>query len=191
MVGCNHPGCTNPRVCALEGLQLCMSHFISACYRKLDELAELIQQRDFKSTSVHPIRRFLVECTSQAVSQALKVQGIRNQERAQLLDILLSAGDLLGKLRRSPRAIGFVPVRLCGNSYNQPWVEETVTQVLSKHGAMLRCTRPYTQSGTLDLVRLDTGRSALARVVWQEREKSGLHKVAVEILNHNNFWNWS
>ncbi len=184
---CSHPECTKTRVSALEARPLCRSHFISACYRRLDELADLIRQ----AAPPHSIRRFLAECASQAVSQALRVQDLSNQERAQLLDILLSAGDLLGKLRRSPRAIGFVPVRLCRSSSTQPWVEETVTQVLSKHGALLRCTRPYAQGGTLDLVRLDTGQTAIARVVWQETEECGLHKVAVEILNYNNFWNWS
>jgi hypothetical protein len=184
---CSHPECANTRVSALEARQLCMSDFISACYRKLDELGDLIRQ----AAPPHSIRPFLVECASQAVSQALRVQDLSNQERAQLLDILLSAGDLLGKLRRSPRAIGFVPVRLCGGSLTRSWVEETITQVLSKHGALLRCTRPYAQGETLDLVRLDTGKAAIVRVVWQKTEECGSRKVAVEILNDDNFWNWS
>ncbi len=191
MFRCSHPRCTNLPVGALEARQVCMSHFISACYRKLDELATFIGQNDFKVVPPHSIRRFLIECTNQAAYQARRGQDLSNRERAQLLDILLSAGDLVGRLRRSARTIGFVPVRLCGSSLTQPWKEETVTQVLSKHGALVRCTRPYTQGGMLDLARLDTGRTALARVVWQEREQCGLHKVAVEILNCNNFWNWS
>jgi PilZ domain-containing protein len=186
---CSYPGCTNSAVSALEARDLCISHLISACYRKLDELDNLIQQKDFKTATPQSIRRYLAECTDQAVSQALKVQDLSNRERAQLLDILLSCGELLGKLRRSPRIVGFVPVRLCGSSITQPWVEETVTEVLSKHGAMLRCMRPFAQGGTLDLQRLDTGRKALARVVWQEKEECGLHKMAVEFLNHSNFWN--
>ena len=187
--GCSHPDCTNPPVSALEAHQLCMSHFIAACYRKLDELSDLIEQKDFTSAPTPSIRRVLVECTSLATSQALRVQNLSNRERAQLLDILLSAGDLLSKLRRSPRTIDFVRVRLCASAATQPWIEETVTQVLSRHGAMVRCTRPYEQGGMLDLVRLDTGRTALARVVWQEKERFGSHKVGVEILNCNNFWN--
>jgi hypothetical protein len=186
---CSHPGCRNSAVSALQTRDLCISHLISACYRKLGELDNLIREKDFKTASPQSIRRFLVECTGQAVTQALKVQDLSNRQRAQFLDILLSGGELLGKLRRSPRTAGFVPVRLCGSSITQPWVEETVTEVLSKHGAMLRCMRPFAQVGTLDLQRLDTGRKALARVVWQEKEKCGLHKMAVEILNHSNFWN--
>jgi hypothetical protein len=186
---CRHPGCRNSAVSALEARDLCMSHLISACYRKLEELDNLIREKDFETAPPQSIRCFLVECTGQAVSQALKVQDLSNRERAQLLDILLSGGELLGKLRRSTRTVGYVPVRLCGSSITQPWVEETVTEVLSKHGAMLRCMRPFAQGGTLDVQRLDTGRKALARVVWQEKEKCGLHKMAVEILNHSNFWN--
>jgi len=85
--------------------------------------------------------------------------------------------------------IGFIPVRLSETGAKPPWIEETVTQLLSKHGAMFRCTRPYAKGQPLELERLDTRQRAIARVVWQRKETCGLHEIGVEILNSVSFWN--
>ena len=115
---------------------------------------------------------------------------LNNLERSRLLHILLFAADLMNQVRRSGRIPRLVPVRLINGPHSDTWIEDTVTQDLSKHGAMLRCTHPCAEGETLGLVRLDTGDRAIARVVWRERDKFAQHKVAVEILNCSNFWNW-
>jgi len=132
----------------------------------------------------------LTECMRQVASEALWALQLNNLERSRLLHILLIASELTGQLRRSGRVPRLVPVRLINEPERETWVEDTVTQDLSKHGAMLRCTHPYAKGETLGLVRLDTGDRAIARVVWRKRDKFAQHKMAVEILNDSNFWHW-
>jgi hypothetical protein len=187
---CSRAGCTRPSELQLENAQLCRAHFIEICYAKLDEIAERTKQKTGKGLVSAADRRFLAECTSQVASAALQASELSNHERARLLHILIFANELIRRQRRSERVPKLLPVRLITSPQGEPWVEETVTQDLSKHGVMLRCTRPHHRGETLQVVRLDTGHSAIARVVWRQYDKFSQYKVALEILNTPNFWNW-
>lgn len=175
---------------ALENKRLCRRHFIETCYARLDEIAEQIREKKVRGSVSESVRHFLAECTRQVVSEALCAPQLDNLERSRLLHILLFASELTSKLRRSERVPRLVRVRLINEPEKETWVEDTVTQDLSKHGAMLRCTHAYSKGETLGLVRLDTGDRAIARVVWRERDKFAQHKIALEILNDSNFWHW-
>lgn len=187
---CSHVGCGRTSEAILEGKHFCRRHFIETCYMKLDKIAGQIRKKELRGCTPETILSFLSECTGQVASDALCTSQLNNLERSRLLDILLFACDLVNQLRRSGRIPRLVPVRLINGQQKDTWIEDTVTQDLSKHGAMLRCTHPYATGETLGLVRLDTGDRAIARVVWRERDRFAQHKVAVEILNRSNFWNW-
>src|SRR5260370_6163774 len=183
---CSHTGCGCTSEAALESKRLCRRHFIEACYMRLDQIAEQIGQKKLQGSVPESVRTFLGECTSQVTSEALCARQLNNLERSRLLHILLFAADLMNQLRRSGRIPRLVPVRLINDPQSDTWIEDTVTQDLSKHGAMLRCTHPYAKGETLGLVRLDTGDRAIARVGWRERDKVAPHKRAVGILNRSN-----
>jgi PilZ domain len=187
---CSHTNCLHPSEVSLENKSFCREHFIAACYHRLDETAEHIKQRNLKRSALESLRSFLAECLKQVASEALRPAQFDNEDRSKLLHLLLYATELINQLRRSERIARLLPVRLISDPHSVTWVEDTVTQDLSRHGAMLRCTRPYENGQTLQVVRLDTGHKAMARVVWAERDKFTQHKVAVEILNSSNFWNW-
>lgn len=187
---CSRIGCGRKSEAALVSKQFCRRHFIDACYVRLDEIAEQIRQKKLHGSVPESVRSFLAECASQVTSEALRARQLNNLERSRFLHILLFAAELMNQLRRSGRIPRLVPVRLINDPQSDTWIEDTVTQDLSKHGAMVRCTHPYTKGETLGLMRLDTGDRAIARVVWRERDKFAQHKVAVEILNCPNFWNW-
>jgi len=185
---CIHADCASISDAALENKHLCRKHFIEACYARLDEIDELVRQRKLCESVSESLRHFLTECTREVTSEALCAPQLDNLERSRLLHILLLAADLTCRLRRSERVPSLVPVRLINDPEKETWIEDTVTQNLSKHGAMLRCTHPYASGETLALVRLDTGDRAIVRVVWRKQDKFAQHKVAVEILNYSNFW---
>jgi hypothetical protein len=187
---CGAARCDRTSELKLEANQFCLAHFVSTCYGRLDEIAERVKQKQLQSAAGTADRSFLAECASQVASVALRTLELDNQERSQLFHILVFANELSGRLRRSDRITKLVPVRLITSPQSATWVEETVTRDLSKHGAMLRCTRPHNRGDVLEVVRLDTGHSALARVVWRQYDKFSQYKVALEILNRPNFWNW-
>lgn len=187
---CSRTSCGQTSEAALERNQLCRRHFIETCYARLDEIAGQIRQKELDGSTPESVRSFLAECTTQVASDALSRRPWNNLERSRLLDILFFACDLVSQLRRSGRIPRLVPVRLINSPLTDTWIEDTVTEDLSKHGAMLRCTHSHANGETLGLVRLDTGDRAIARVVWRERDRFSQHKVAVEILNCSNFWNW-
>jgi hypothetical protein len=187
---CHRGNCRHKSEAVFEWENFCRQHFIEVCYLRLDQIAEQIRRKEFRGAVCESSRRLLLECTRQVASEAFSARRLNNLDRSRLLDILFFASNLANRLRRSKRISHLVPVRLINPAQKTTWIEDTVTQNLSKHGAMLRCTHAYESGETVGLMRLDTGDRALARVVWRERTKFAQHKLAVEILNSANFWNW-
>lgn len=190
---CNHPHCRKPSIAILENSSLCQSHFVAICYARLDEINELLDQKKLGGRELQMIRSFVDACTSPAFLQALRARDVKNRDRAQHLDIVVSAAHILTRLRRGPRIDLCVPLRLLGDPLADPRIEDTFTRTVSKHGAMFSCGNPYTRGELMDIVRLDTGDTAIARVAWHRPIGPGQHSVAIEILNSANFWrqNWA
>ena len=130
----------------------------------------------------------LAEIADEAARLGLNADDLTNLERAQLMDILLSAAHLSGQLRRSPRKRTSIPVRLRYEGPGPAWEEETVTQELSRHGALLVCRHPAEPGEDLTLVRIDTGRQARTRVAWCGPRREGAQRLGIEILGIANFW---
>jgi len=190
---CNHPQCRKLSITTLENSPLCRTHFVATCYARLQEINELLKQKEPSGTELNTIHAFVEECTGPAILHVQRARDLKNRDRAQHLEIVLSAAHILTQLRRGPRIDLQIPLRLLGDPLADPRVENTVTQTVSKHGAMFRCGNPYTRGEIMDIVRLDTGRSAIARVAWHKPIAPGEHSVAIEILNSANFWsqNWA
>jgi hypothetical protein len=187
---CSHPDCAKAAITALEGNFLCQHHFAAVCYSKINEITEMMEQKRLGAAELKTIRAFVAECTGAAVSRALQAKELNNRERAQILDIVVSAAQILTRIRRSPRVGQRVPLRLLGDPLSDPRIEDIVTQTVSKHGAMFKCAHPYVKGEIMDVIRLDTGHTAIARVAWHKPIAPGHHNVAIEILNRANFWNW-
>lgn len=177
----------------MEKSSWCRPHFVATFYARLAEIKRLLDQKRLGAAELKTIHAFVEECTSPALSHSLRARDLKNRERAQHLDIVVSAAKILTRLRRGPRIDLQVPLRLLGDPLLDPRIEDTVTQTVSKHGAMFSCRNPYTKGEIMDVIRLDTGRAAIARVAWHKPIAPGEHSVAIEILNSLNFWshNWA
>jgi PilZ domain len=185
---CVFPGCQKTPVARLQDNARCQEHFLAACHTRLAEISHLIDRKRLDGTEAQEIRSFLAECTSTAVSRALESDKLNNRQRAEFLHIVLTSAQVLMRLRRSARVERQIPLRLVGDPRTNPRIEDAMTETVSKHGAMVSCEHPYTKGQIVDVVRLDTGRSAIARIAWHRPLGPAQHQVAVEILNRTNFW---
>jgi len=96
LLGCHRETCEATAICFLEGQFLCLTHFISHCYERLEEC----RRAPFRETSAAQAEadlRFLRECSERAANLVPPVRGLPNLERARLFDILLWASELLAK----------------------------------------------------------------------------------------------
>ena len=125
----------------------------------------------------------------QAAHLAQSAQGLDNLERAQLLDILLWAGDVGQRLRRGSRKAACVPIRLRSEKPGRPWEKEAETRMLSRHGAMVVCEHEVETGENLYVSRLDTGQQTQARVVWQRRKEPARLEIGLAFPVTDNFWN--
>ena len=116
-------------------------------------------------------------------------QNLDNLDRAKLLHIILSASELGRHLRRSPRKVAAIPVRLSSDKLGGSWEEDTETVLVSRYGALVRCKHPAKAGETINVLRADTGEKTLARVAWQR--PSARHddiRIGVEFVGCENFW---
>jgi hypothetical protein len=98
---CSFLHCAKPGVVTLGDCQYCLAHFISTCYQHLEEFPGS-RRADQQKEGEAKVQRgsLLDEITEQATAVALSTNDLNNQERGQLLDILLWANDLLSGGRR-------------------------------------------------------------------------------------------
>ena len=184
---CSIPGCLHPVSASLEVRAFCREHFIQACYEQVDLYMRWLEENRYSDTTSEAVRHFLSECSRQVTELAHGEKGLDNLERARLLDILLRTVEMGQQLRRSSRVLVEEAIRLRCEKLGRYWEEETVTRVLSLHGAAVACAHPVEKGDILQVKRNKTGREARARVAWCQR-KNGRSEIGIEFLDSENFW---
>jgi len=86
--------CGNSAVISLESLDLCLGHFLSSCYQRLDNLEPLIRARSLEEWQRRSAYAFLEESSNCALLIALHQEHLTNLDRSRLLDILLMTRNL-------------------------------------------------------------------------------------------------
>jgi len=186
---CTVLSCGHARCVSLEGHELCRAHFISSCYRKLQECSEqLTKNEHWKLPSGESLIDTLTQITDQSAAMGLGSKDLDGLEQAQLLDILNTAGNLMQNLRRSQRKFVSIPVRLRYEVTGHNWVEEAKTTEVSLHGASIECQIPIAKGETMIVERLDNSRRTQAKVKWHRRKADGTQRLGIELVDAKNFW---
>jgi len=188
---CSIADCSHAISASLDGEALCREHFISVCYKRLDRYDEIRKGPGLSATDTESVRRFIHECTRSADEIEHSALDLDNLDRAKLLHIILTASELGRHLRRSPRKVAAIAVRLSSEKLGGAWEEDTETVLVSRYGALVRCKHPAKAGETLHVIRADTGEKALARVAWQRPSgNSGNEdvRIGVEFVGCENFW---
>lgn len=94
--------CSGTSIAALDQQDLCLNHFLSRCYEKLEDLDPRSRRFCSEPLDVASMRAFIEECSRKALDVSLHSKDLTNLERGRLLDILLWAGELF-LLLRAPR----------------------------------------------------------------------------------------
>jgi hypothetical protein len=97
---CSFLHCAKPSDATLGDHEYCRTHFILTCYRQLEESPEGRRGDQENEGAAEVQGAPLLEIINQATSVGLSTNDLTNQERAQLIDILLWAIDLLSGGRR-------------------------------------------------------------------------------------------
>src|ERR1700674_5828675 len=185
---CSVADCGQPRAASLDGEAFCRGHFISVCYARLDQYEEIRTGPGLSATDTESVRRFVHECTRFADEMEHEAKDLDNLDRAKLLHIILSASELGRHLRRSPRKVAAIAVRLSSERLGGAWEEDTETVLVSRYGALVRCKHPAKSGETIQVIRADTGEKVLARVAWQRPSGNDDTRIGVEFVAFENFW---
>ena len=185
---CAADGCAEAAAASLDGRHVCRTHFMAGVYRQLDSIAAQIQEPHFHAQHGDSASQFLEQCMREATNIACAPELPNNLQRAQLLDILLWASELYGRLRRGPRVSASIPILIRSEDPQTPWEEKTETRQLSTHGFSFVCRHEVRQGATLTCVRLDNGRRLDGRVAWARIKDSGEMLAGVEFSTEEDFW---
>ncbi len=99
---CRMGSCSGAAVATLDHQALCLNHFLSRCYEKLEKLEPRGRKFSSEPVDIASMRAFIEECSRKALDISLHSQSLTNLQRGRLLDILLWAGELF-LLLRAPR----------------------------------------------------------------------------------------
>jgi hypothetical protein len=185
---CSLADCGQGVAASLDGEAYCRGHFISVCYTRLDKYDEIRQGTGLSIADTESVRRFIHECTRHADEMEHSAKDLDNLDRAKLLHIILSASELGRHLRRSPRKVANIAVRLTSEKLGGAWEEDTETVLLSRYGALVRCKHTAKSGETLHVMRADTGEKALVRVAWQRPSGDDDIRIGLEFVASENFW---
>jgi hypothetical protein len=185
---CGRANCGQAAAASLDGEAFCREHFISTCYTRLDQYEEIRKGPGLSATNTDSVRRFIHECTRSADEIEHAGLDLDNLDRAKLLHIILSASELGRHLRRSPRKVATIAVRLSSERLGGAWEEDTETVLVSRYGALVRCKHPAKSGETIQVIRADTGEKVLARVAWQRPSGNDDTRIGVEFVACENFW---
>lgn len=185
---CRFSGCSQPGTVLMENRPLCVAHFVSIGYERLDEYDRAVTEHKFHEGSAEAVWVFLLECIERAADLTQSAEQIDNLQRARLLDILLRAAELSRHLRRSARKTMTISVRIRCEKLGRFWEEDTQTRVLSRHGVMLDCTHSAEPGDKLTIKRLDTSDEVEGRVAWRRPGSEGRFSLGIEFLHAENFW---
>jgi hypothetical protein len=90
---CDGDNCGRPAMTTIELRFLCVDHFVSFCYDRLNQCRPL-PFCDPDDDSIEANERFLRQCSDQAAYLLRPLLGLDNLDRARLFDILLWASEL-------------------------------------------------------------------------------------------------
>jgi len=97
---CKVSSCARSAVTDLAGEDLCLDHFFTICYERLDELEPVVNSRALEGAENQAAGAFLEECSKRTLVICLRHEVLSNLDRSRLLDILLQAGHLQLQLRQ-------------------------------------------------------------------------------------------
>jgi hypothetical protein len=186
---CSHAGCTLPAKTALESRNVCLTHFFTACYEKLDKLSRETGNWSYGGAEWENVRRITKECAQGASDYSQNVSELSNLERARLLDIAMWAAELGRRLRRSPRRPLKIDIRVVSELPGRSWSEETFTVDVGRDGTQIVCKNAAEIGDILNVIRLDTAERMQVRVIWRRRMSSGVHEIGTETVGSTCVWN--
>lgn len=99
---CRMGSCSGTAITTLDRQALCLNHFLSRCYEKLEGVDPRGRKFSGEPVDVASMRAFIEECSRKALDISLQSKNLSNLQRGRLLDILLWAGELF-LLLRAPR----------------------------------------------------------------------------------------
>ncbi len=168
--------------------RFCRKHFLAHSYLVLGTLATQMDRPEFHGQYGDSAARQLEECMRRAAEIACLPVSPDNLERAQVLDVLLWASELHGKLRRGPRVPAKLPILLKSSGPGEPWEEATESQTLSRHGMQIASQHELRARDVVMCIRLDNRRQTEARIVWTRPLASGVTEAGLEFTSGEDFW---
>ena len=180
---CSMQGCDQCSSTVFDLRQMCLEHFITSCYEKLDVVSKHRHIWSVDGKAWESASYIIQECTQRADDLSQRKAEISNLERARLLDIALWAAELGQQVRRCPRSTLAITIRLISERPGRCWEEKTQTLDMSRHGARAKCRHAVENADILKVVRIDTGKQMEARVVWQRRIAPETQEIGIEFIN--------
>lgn len=185
---CRIAGCRTNADASLGGEHFCLEHFICSCFQRLDECQQWLDAPVSRREDPDALQQLLADYARRAEDLFRRGVNLSNLERARLAYIQVVADELSRRLRRSPRRLAAICLRIRSEEPGPAWAEETQTKTISRRGALIECVQPLSVGDKLFVTRIDTGQQTRAQVAWHRSLPEQHLEVGIEFLDCENFW---
>ena len=185
---CNWTGCSRTSEAQLAERRLCLQHFVELSSRRMNVIRRVLDDADRRRELVSDAQDFLLQVLSQTTQLATQLKLLDPKLQERLLFLSTSAADLSTRVRHSPRLSRRTSCLLRLGSDRSDVGERCSNVNISQRGACLELPSPQRSGREITLERIDTKRSAHAKVAWVKEVADGKFLAGVEILDHEDLW---
>ena len=139
---CSIDECVEDPIETVSHRSYCRDHFILVCRGQLEVYNQKVKEQNWRELSFGVLEQFIMDCMRGADRIEHGNGGLDDFQRAQLLNIILSAAELGRHLRRSSRKDMVLLLRLVSEKPQESWEEDTETITVSRFGALVRSRHP-------------------------------------------------
>jgi hypothetical protein len=185
---CGWPGCSGGAEATLNGRSLCRGHFYDMAARNLEEHRARLERIGPLGADRIATLKFLSELINQTTTLVARAKFLGPSQRAQFLELSLSAAELYKRVQRNPRIPHNTPILIYREADSTENQELTNTVNVSKQGACIATIRLWETGEKIWIQKPGSQLRTRARVAWAKKNGLSQFHIGLEILECADYW---
>ncbi len=185
---CSWTGCERTSTAKVSERALCLEHFLEVSRRRVESIKGTFDTGTEERNLSPEVQTFLTEVISQTTLLAMETRLMAPRQRDDLIELSTTAAEIYKRIQRAPRIARRVCCLVSTGLVSKEIPEKCYTINVSRRGACIEIRQALRMGQPITLERVDTRRTALAKVAWTKPTVLDRLMVGVEILDEEDFW---
>jgi hypothetical protein len=186
--GCGWHGCVSSADATLDGRALCLAHFYRVATTRLVDYRADLEKENLSPAAKSSMLGFLSQIVNESTRVTASSKSLTESQRKQYLDLSRQASEFYKRAQRSPRRKRELAVVLGREGESGATGQPAKTVNVSKRGACIETSAPWTIGETVWIRRTDVLEQARAVIVWLKVLSPSKNLTGLRIVDLEDFW---